>query len=153
MRHTHALKGIEGMTETGYAGDRSPTEVYEALKADPNAVLVDVRTVPEWQFVGVPDLTGLDRAALFVEWQSYPEMNVNTAFVDQVRAQGVTPEQPVYLLCRSGARSKAAAKALTEAGFAACYNVAEGFEGDKDDAGRRGNLGGWRHRGLPWRQQ
>lgn len=141
------------MTDNGYAGDRAPADVYQALKSDPDAVLIDVRTTPEWQFVGVPDLTELNRPALFVEWQSYPEMNINADFVDQVRAQGVGPEQPVYLLCRSGVRSRAAAKALTAAGFTACYNILEGFEGDKDDAGRRGNVGGWRHRGLPWRQQ
>lgn len=145
--------GPEGMTEAGYAGDRDPTAVFEALKSDPDAVLVDVRTTPEWQFVGVPDLTALDRAAVFVEWQSYPEMNVNDGFVDEVKAQGVRPDQTVYLLCRSGVRSKAAAKALTQAGFRRCFNISEGFEGDKDGLGRRGGVGGWRHHGLPWRQQ
>ena len=36
---------------------------------------------------------------------------------------------PVLLLCRSGARSRAAAIALTRAGFAQAFNIADGFEG------------------------
>ena len=44
------------------------------------------------------------------------------------------------------------AAALTEAGFENCYNVAEGFEGDKDASGHRGTVGGWKHAGLPWVQ-
>ncbi len=137
----------------GYAGDRSPADTYAALKADAGAVLVDVRTVPEWQFVGVPDLAGLSKEALFIEWQAYPEMRINEGFAAAVEAKGVAKDQPVYLLCRSGVRSKAAAKALTAAGFRTCYNILEGFEGNADADGHRGNVGGWKHAGLPWRQQ
>ena len=32
------------------------------------------------------------------------------------------------------------------------YNILEGFEGDADDERHRGNKGGWRYRGLPWKQ-
>lgn len=140
------------MTE-GYAGDRSPADTYAALKNEPGAVLVDVRTVPEWQFVGVPDLAPVSKEPLFVEWQAYPEMKINEGFAAAVAAKGVSQDQPVYLLCRSGVRSKAAAKALTAAGFQACYNILEGFEGNADSDGHRGNVGGWKHAGLPWRQQ
>mgnify|MGYP006163407847 CR=1 FL=1 len=55
------------------------------------------------------------------------------------------------LLCRSGVRSIAAAKRATELGFEA-YNILEGFEGDPDAHAHRGLKGGWRHHGLPWRQ-
>ena len=41
---------------------------------------------------------------------------------------------------------------LTQAGFANCYNISEGFEGDKDEHGRRGSVGGWKAAGLPWMQ-
>lgn len=140
------------MTE-GYAGDRSPADTYAALKNEPGAVLVDVRTVPEWQFVGVPDLAPVSKEPLFVEWQAYPEMKINEGFAAAVAAKGVSQDQPVYLLCRSGVRSKAAAKALTAAGFQACYNILEGFEGNADGDCHRGNVGGWKHAGLPWRQQ
>jgi rhodanese-related sulfurtransferase len=152
MRHSHHLKVRETMSE-GYAGDVPPWTAWDALADDRQTVLIDVRTVPEWQFVGVPDLSDLGRDALFVEWQRYPEMKINDGFVDEVRAKGVGEDQPVYLLCRSGVRSKAAAKALTAAGFRVCYNISEGFEGDKDDRSRRGAVGGWRYHDLPWRQQ
>ena len=141
------------MSGEGYAGDRDPWNVHDALVQEKDAVLIDVRTVPEWQFVGIPDLSDAGKDALFIEWQHYPEMKINEAFVEEVRAKGVTEDQPVFLLCRSGVRSKAAAKAVTAAGFRYCYNILEGFEGDKDDRGRRGNVGGWRYHDLPWKQQ
>ena len=34
-----------------------PRQVWEALRKDPKAQLVDVRTDAEWTFVGLPDLT------------------------------------------------------------------------------------------------
>ncbi|MEC9346711.1 MAG: rhodanese-like domain-containing protein [Pseudomonadota bacterium] len=141
------------MTADGYAGDISPKDTFEALKADPKAVLIDVRTVPEWQFVGVPDLATVGKEVLFVEWQTYPAMQVNGGFVKSVAARGIDKDQPLYLLCRSGVRSRAAAIALTAAGYATCYNIATGFEGALDDKAHRGTVGGWKHAGLPWRQQ
>jgi rhodanese-related sulfurtransferase len=131
-----------------YKGDLKPAEAYQRLQASPNAWLIDVRTVPEWQFVGLPQFERLVR----VSWQEYPAMQVNGDFVQRVEAAGVPKDAEVFCLCRSGARSAAAATALTEAGFANCYNVAEGFEGDKDEHGRRGTLGGWKAAGLPWVQ-
>jgi len=40
-----------------YAGDISAAEAWEKLAADSRAQLVDVRTLAEWNFVGVPDLS------------------------------------------------------------------------------------------------
>jgi len=141
------------MSDQGYAGDKSVTETYADLKNDPNAVLIDVRTMAEWQFVGVPDLTELDREAMFINWQVYPQMEILPDFAAAVGQQGVKPGQAVYLLCRSGVRSRSAAIALTEAGFGPCYNIAEGFEGNKDAEGHRGRTGGWKANNLPWQQQ
>lgn len=131
-----------------YKGNVRPTEAYRRLQENPDAWLVDVRTVPEWQFVGLPAVDRLAR----VSWQDYPAMQVNQDFVRQVEAAGVPKDAEVYCICRSGSRSAAAATALTEAGFANCYNVAEGFEGDKDEHGRRNSIGGWKAAGLPWMQ-
>ncbi|HEX7812520.1 MAG TPA: rhodanese-like domain-containing protein, partial [Burkholderiales bacterium] len=61
-------------------------------------------------------------------------------------------DEPVMFLCRSGARSSSAAKRATEAGYSKCYNVLQGFEGDKDSEGHRNSVGGWRFAGLPWTQ-
>ena len=141
------------MANEEYAGDVLPAEVYAALQKDSRSVLIDVRTVPEWQFVGVPDLKPVGKDTYFIEWQSYPTMQVNAEFADLVKSKGVDADQTVYLICRSGVRSKAAAKALTASGFRTCYNVAQGFEGDADENGHRGRVGGWKFAGLPWRQQ
>jgi len=137
----------------GYAGDVSPKEAFEILSTDADAVLVDCRTTPEWQFVGVPDLSPLGKEAVLLSWQVYPAMEVQADFAEQVKTHGVTPDQPVLLLCRSGVRSKAAAIALTQAGFHKAFNVAEGFEGDKDGEQHRGRAGGWKAANLPWVQK
>jgi Rhodanese-related sulfurtransferase len=109
------------------------------------ATLVDVRTEPERLYVGkVP-------GSVAVQWQTYPGSRPNPQFVAELEA-AVPKDQPVMFLCRSGARSHAAAEAATRAGWRECYNVLEGFEGDKDPAQHRGTLGGWRKAGLPWVQ-
>jgi rhodanese-related sulfurtransferase len=136
----------------GYAGDLRPAEAWALLKENPKAVLIDVRTVPEWGFVGLPRLDSLGKETLCISWQAYPDMARNAGFTAEVAAKGVAKDQPVLLLCRSGARSRAAAIALTQAGFGPCYNVAEGFEGDRDGELHRGTVGGWKTAGLPWAQ-
>ncbi|MDF3045085.1 MAG: rhodanese-like protein [Ornithinibacter sp.] len=134
-----------------YAGDVTPAEAYAAVTGGEDAVLVDVRTRAEWTFVGVPDLSAPGGALVLAEWSTYPDGNVNERFVDEIREAGLVPGRPVYLLCRSGVRSRSAAEALTAAGLGPAYNVAEGFEGPHDANGHR-SVSGWKNAGLPWRQ-
>lgn len=134
-----------------YAGDLPPSEAWRLLEQDPSAALVDVRSAAEWTFVGLPDITSLGREVLTVAWSHWPGGVRNEDFVEELRAGGVDGSGPVLFLCRSGARSRAAAAAATRAGIEPAYNVSEGFEGDLDEHGHRGN-GGWRGAGLPWRQ-
>lgn len=136
----------------GYGGDVLPRDAWELLEESPDAVLVDCRTQPEWLFVGVPDLRPLGKETLFIPWQVFPAMQVNPQFVNQVRAAGAREDAPVLVICRSGNRSRLAAIALAEAGFERAYNVAEGFEGDRDEDRHRGRKGGWKVAGLPWVQ-
>ncbi len=137
-----------------YAGDLTPRQAWELLVKEPQAQLVDVRTQPEWSFVGVPELATVGRKAILQSWQVYPQMTVDPDFAGKVKARlGGDTAAPVLFLCRSGARSRAAAQAMTAAGFARCYNVAGGFEGDKDSASHRGRLGGWKAENLPWVQE
>ncbi|HEY0292062.1 MAG TPA: rhodanese-like domain-containing protein [Hansschlegelia sp.] len=139
-----------------YAGDVSPAEAWSALESDPAAALVDVRTVVEWNFVGTPDLSGLSKRPVFQEWQTFPSMQVDTAFVDKVAgalsAAGAGPDTPVYFLCRSGARSQAAATAMAARGWSRCFNIACGFEGPLGPDRHRGASAGWKADGLPWSQ-
>jgi rhodanese-related sulfurtransferase len=135
-----------------YAGDLGPEEAWRVLRDEADSVLVDVRTDAEWTYVGLPDLSGLGKETVCVAWQVFPRMGLNPHFLAEIAARGVRREQTLLLLCRSGVRSRHAAAALTGAGFARCYNVAEGFEGDRDEAHHRGRRGGWKVRGLPWVQ-
>jgi rhodanese-related sulfurtransferase len=139
-----------------YAGDISAQQAWDLLQAESRAQLVDVRTMAEWNFVGLPDLSGLGRRVHCIEWQSFPTMAVNPAFAAEaeaaVTAAGADKSSPILFICRSGARSRAAAVALAAAGFAKAYNVAGGFEGDPDGERHRGNINGWKAARLPWRQ-
>ncbi|MDE2334000.1 MAG: rhodanese-like domain-containing protein [Rhodospirillales bacterium] len=131
----------------------APTDVWELLLGDPDAVLVDVRTDAEWSYVGLPDLAAAGKQPLLISWQAFPAMAVNPNFVAQMAEAGLTPEQRVFYLCRSGVRSLAAARAAIEAGYVRSYNIADGFEGPPDEDGHRGTVAGWKAEGLPWRQR
>jgi rhodanese-related sulfurtransferase len=126
-----------------YAGALLPTEAHQLMQA--GAKLVDVRTKPEVLYVGrVP-------GAVTVEWQTYPGNRPNPEFIGELAA-AASKDTPLMFLCRSGARSHAAAEAAMRAGWKETYNVLEGFEGDKDAQDHRGTVGGWRKAGLPWVQ-
>jgi len=135
-----------------YAGAVTSPEALERLRRSPDAVLVDVRTYAEWRYVGHPDLSAIGRAVLFVSWQSFPDGARNPSFVEDVSDAVGEGDPEIFLLCRSGQRSHHAAVALTEAGYSRCWNISDGFEGPKDEAGHRGTVAGWRHHGLPWTQ-
>lgn len=126
-----------------YAGALTPAEAHALMQA--GAKLVDVRTQAELYWVGrVP-------GSVYVEWNTYPGGTLNADFLVQLAAVAIKTE-PVMFLCRSGGRSHFAATLATQAGYSDCYNVLEGFEGDKDARGQRNTVNGWRRAGLPWSQ-
>jgi rhodanese-related sulfurtransferase len=139
-----------------YAGDMLSADAYGILAADATSTLIDVRTQAEWAYVGVPDLTSLGKTALFVEWQTFPSMRVDERFVSRLSTMletaGVKRGAPLVFICRSGARSRHAAIAMTGAGWAPCFNVSDGFEGPLDSWRHRGITAGWKAGGLPWAQ-
>lgn len=128
-----------------YAGAVTPLDAWQLMQSAPGTKLIDVRTRAEMDWVGsIPD-------AIEIEWATYPDMSPNPHFMEELE-QHITTEGLLLFICRSAHRSDAAAALATQAGFADCYNVLEGFEGDKDDNGQRGTLNGWRKAGLPWHQ-
>lgn len=130
--------------------DASPQEAFDALQRDPKARIVDVRTRPEWIFIGLPDVPTADPVT--IEWQSYPAMQVAADFGERLAAAVPDKDAPLYFLCRSGARSMAAARLAASLGYAHAFNVRDGFEGPPDADGHRGTTAGWKASGLPWRQ-
>jgi rhodanese-related sulfurtransferase len=140
----------------GYAGDLLAIDAYRLLEGDASSILVDVRTQAEWAYVGTPDLQTLGKTPLFLEWQTYPSMMVDANFAPRLeellQSAGVGRGASLVFLCRSGARSRQAAIAMTSAGWAPCFNVSDGFEGPLNDSRRRGGAGGWKAGGLPWTQ-
>ena len=133
--------------------DIAPAETWAAIQNDPAAMLVDVRTDAEWNFVGIPDLVDAGKRVVLIPWQVYPSMAVNDHFAEALHKAGVLPEHRVYFICRSGARSLAAAQAAQAAGYPTVFNVADGFEGPVDRDGHRGQAAGWKAASLPWVQR
>jgi len=128
-----------------YSGELYPLEAYEILQSAPGAKLVDVRSRAEIDWVGhVPD-------SIDIEWACYPGMKLNPYFMAQLEQQ-IEKEVLVLFICRSGVRSHHAAALATQAGYISCYNVLEGFEGDKDDKQHRNSINGWCVAELPWQQ-
>ena len=140
------------MTAPSEIAEVTPREAWALLEREPKALLVDVRTEPEWGYVGLPDLAALGKPVLRLSWQVYPAMTVDPAFADRLVAAGATPAHHLLFLCRSGVRSLAAARLMTERGFPHSYNITHGFEGPPDAARHRGQVAGWKHDGLPWVQ-
>lgn len=123
----------------GYAGEMAVGEVWQILESAADAILVDVRTPQEWQQVGVPELSSLQKETVLITWQTAAGENAGPLFVEQFLRHPISKESPVLLLCRGGSRSRAAALALTKAGYTCCINITGGFEGKN----------GWKDNNLP----
>jgi len=128
-----------------YLGALTPQEAHAILTLAPQAKLLDVRARAEW------DLTGIIPGAVQIEWLTYPGWQPNPYFMQQFK-QMIDTEALVMFICRSGSRSHKAAEAATQAGHTECYNVIEGFEGDRDKVSQQRTLNGWKKAGLPWMQ-
>jgi rhodanese-related sulfurtransferase len=130
-----------------YAGAVTPQEAYALLQASPNAKLIDVRTQAERDWIGRVTLP--DAQHLAVQWTLYPGGAQNPEFMTQLEQQAQRGDTLLFL-CRSGVRSRYAAKLATEHGFEHCFDILEGFEGDRNEQGHRKSTGGWCMHGLPW---
>ena len=130
-----------------YAGAVTPTEAYALLQQNPDILIVDVRTNAERDWVGRVAIPEPQHAA--VQWNTYPGGTPNPNFLDEL-SRAAPKDKVLLFLCRSGVRSRHAAKLATEHGYANCFDILEGFEGDKDAEGHRKTVSGWCKAGLPW---
>lgn len=129
-----------------YAGAVTPAEAHTLIQ-QARARLVDVRTNAERDWVGRVAIPDELHAA--VQWNTYPGGLPNPDFVKQLE-QTANKDEVLLFLCRSGVRSRHAAKLATESGYRNCFDILEGFEGDKDEQGHRKTVAGWCKAGLPW---
>ena len=158
-------EGAPGAHDADDVARVPPSEAWERLRAEPGALLVDVRSDMEFLMIGHP------RGAVNVPWIDAPDWTVNPRFVAEVRklllgrpkraapgrdgrvvGRGSGARAPLFLICRSGNRSVDAARALAADGVDDAIVVAGGFEGPLDEEHHRGTIAGWRHAGLPWEQ-
>lgn len=130
-----------------YEGAVTPAEAYELLSLENAVKLVDVRTNAERDWVGRVAIPEAQHGA--VQWSVYPGGIANHAFIEQLNSVA-RKDQVILFLCRSGVRSRGAATLASEHGYQHCFDILEGFEGDKDEHGHRKNVNGWCHAGLPW---
>lgn len=130
-----------------YAGAVTPIEAYALIEQDPNIRLIDVRTNAERDWVGRAAIPEPQHAA--VQWNLYPGGTPNPDFLEEL-SRAASKDNVLLFLCRSGVRSRHAAKMATEHGYQHCFDILEGFEGDKDAEGHRKTVGGWCKAGLPW---
>jgi rhodanese-related sulfurtransferase len=144
---TEILERARQRSPGGYAGAVTPQEAFALIQGDPAVKLIDVRTNAERDWVGRVNVPAGQHGA--VQWSLYPGGTPNPDFLAQLASQAGKDEVLLFL-CRSGVRSRHSAKLATEHGYAQCYDILEGFEGDKDAEGHRKNVSGWCKAGLPW---
>lgn len=132
----------------------SPKEAYTILTHQENAVLIDVRSTMEFEYVGHP----INSVHISIKeppgWETDPEFidKVSSALTQKLPSSVAIKDVPLLMLCRSGKRSELGAELLIKEGYTNVYNVLEGFEGDKDKNGHRNTVNGWRFHDLPWEQ-
>ena len=131
----------------------SSKQCFERLSEESSSYLVDVRTKPEWLFVGLPDLQSLNKQTICVSWNVYPNMEINVNFESEILESGINKQDTIFLICRSGNRSCDAAEFLASRGFTNCFNVTDGFDGENGPNHQRSTINGWKYYKLPLKQE
>jgi len=144
--------------------DISPTEAMKMVLADPDhTFIVDVRSRPEYFFVGHPTMAYHVPSMFWTgeliasDGKSTYKLIHNPDFGADLKARFNPETDSLILMCRSGKRSCMGLAKAIEAGFKPdkVFNMLGGFEGDQIKCkmsafnGQR-KLGGWKNEGLPW---
>jgi len=140
-------------------------DAYQFTTENKDKVLfLDVRTKEEVQFLGMATVADANVPYMqnsdFFDWNDkgrnfklIPNSNFSIEVERRLTAKGLTKDDTVIVMCRSGDRSSQAANLLTDLGYKKVYSVVEGYEGDMakegPNKGRR-MVNGWKNDGLPW---
>jgi rhodanese-related sulfurtransferase len=181
--HFAVLASVLSLTQVSisFAGDVDPAKVPEAKKTisqnylsakeaaamkqtlGAKALMVDVRTAAEIEYVGTPDLVDANISYMIDDYSAWDDkksrfaMAPNSGFLtkisDAMAKATLDKNSEVIIICRSGDRSARAADLLSNAGYTKVYSVVDGFEGDMGKEGEakgRRAVNGWKNAGLPW---
>ena len=110
------------------------SDIKKFIEANPNSVLLDVRTEDEWNTVGKPDTKILGIKTHFITISQEPN------FLETVR-KNIDKKEQVLVMCAAGGRSIIAANLLAKEGYNT-FNISDGFSGNGQDPG-------WKNLGLP----
>lgn len=139
-------------------------DAYKHTMANMDKTLfVDTRTPSELNYLGAATVMDAHVPLVFMDTTAWNDKKHrykradNKQFVSDVDAalkkKGLTKDDTVILMCRSGKRSAKAADMLADAGYAKVYSVVDGYEGDKAKEGTnkgKRTVNGWKNSGLPW---
>jgi len=139
----------------------SPKEAVDMINKDPKKVLfVDVRTPEELYFVGHASMIDKNVPLKYVDYTHTNKKGKgfaskkNPNFVKEIDAalkeKGLTKDDKIILICRSGDRSGIGATILYNAGYKNTYTITTGTEGDKDKTTGKRTVNGWKNDGQPW---
>ena len=73
-----------------------PSFAYMKLVQDDFCYLIDVRSKPEWTFVGIPDSKDMKNEVIFCEWAFYPSMDRNLNFEIEIFSKLNFDQTPRY---------------------------------------------------------
>ena len=101
--------------------------------AEPNSVLLDVRTKEEWDTIGKPNGEKIGLKTYFLSLK-FDERIVNENFVEEFKNLNIGQDHEILTICKSGGRSQAAAELLARENYT-CSNISDGFEGNQENVG------------------
>lgn len=126
-------------------------------------LFIDIRTPSELNYLGAASVMDAHVPAVFMDTTGWNDKKhrynrkKNDNFVSDIdkvlKKKGLSKDDTVIIMCRSGKRSATAANTLADNGYTKVYTVVDGYEGDKAKEGKHKGqrvVNGWKNSGLPW---
>ena len=139
-------------------------QAYEHTMSNMDRTLfIDIRTPSELNYLGAASVMHAHVPLVFMDSTGWDDKKhrylraENKNFVADIEARlkqkGLSKDDTVILMCRSGKRSAKGVNMLAAAGFTNAYSVVDSYEGDKAKEGKnkgKRTVNGWKNSGLPW---
>lgn len=111
------------------------------------ATLVDA-LVPYVEFPEMHDAWGWDDKRGAYKYEPFNDFAPEVA--RRLKEKGLSKDEVIVVMCRSGDRSSRAANLLTDLGYTRVYSVVGGFEGPANEKTGMRDVAGWKVSKLPW---